>query len=594
MAEQQMGINLLLDLPGVSVDQVARHALEQLDAAMARGDTCIEVDENEQDHLLQSGLVGSSTACLPIVLDGDLLSSRRYWCYEDTLAMHLLQRAADTSRVAALKQDSVVAEDISKLFPRKTDARVDGVDWQRVAACVALGHGLSIITGGPGTGKTTVAGRVIAIAERFMQRQQQRDLVVYIAAPTGKAAQRLRESLIDTAQPLIKKKFLNNDQVEHLTSQVATLHRLLYDRRVPHADLLVIDEVSMADAATLTRVLSRVSRETQIILLGDPKQLASVDAGHVLGEIARFANPHVITRIRDWYLACGGGKEPLPFRDDLSPLASAQVHLLKNWRSAASPAVSALAASIQDSAFQVQCLFSDTALNPDAGQTAQRGDRSVPVWIQRCDLPKPAQLIKEMLALHQNWAARICQANSAEEALAIHAQQRILCARNSSHYSVQAINNAIEAALDDEGIIHKWEDGHYHGRPLLVTRNNYDLQLFNGDIGIVQGDRTQADALFPDARGQLRAVPLHRLDAVEPVYAMSIHKSQGSQFEHVDVVTAADDSGNLEQLLTRELLYTGVTRAAYSVRLWANEDLMIRSLERRTTRRTGLGRFLSS
>ncbi|MDA3959986.1 MAG: exodeoxyribonuclease V subunit alpha [Planctomycetota bacterium] len=601
MPEPTLGVDLLLTLPGVDADAATASALRLLEAAMANGDTCLRLSENLDQapvanvaawraSLLASGLVSEGDGDVPLVLDGDGLASRRYWRYEHFLASELQRRAADCTRLPDLVQDSATCDEIRSLFPHSDAALVAGVDWQRLAACVALSHGLAVVTGGPGTGKTTVAGRVIAIAERRAQRRGSA-LRVVIAAPTGKAAQRLRESLVATGQGLVASGFINDEQLSRLTAGVATLHRLVHGSGLLGADLVVIDEVSMADAAILARMLERVPASTQVLLLGDPQQLASVDAGHVLGEIARCHSDQVDPAVAAWYQQCAPQAEAVQAAEALHPLAAAQVCLRKNWRSAASPAVSALSAAIQHAPEQVMACLADASLAPAAGAHAQGANAAQAVWIERRDCAGP-QAAGELCHVMDAWVQSVVTAPDPAEALARLGRQRILCARRSGDLGVAGINRRIEHSLAARGVIAPWDDEHYPGRPLLVTRNDYDLNLFNGDIGIVHGTRGDAACSFPDSDGSLRAVPLHRLNELEPVFAMSIHKSQGSQFDHIEVMTADSDAAELGQLLTRELIYTAVTRAAYSARIWANADVLQRALGRIKSRQTGLGPLL--
>jgi exodeoxyribonuclease V alpha subunit len=595
MAEGMPAGRLLCELPGVTADAEARLALRLLAEAMEAGDTCLDLQALAgsevagrrlpelaawRQSLHASGLVGDDAAAgLPLVLAGDLLASRRYWCYERELAVALRARAGEVSRLAALQADAAVGEDLRRLFPADPAALVDGVDWQRLAACCALAHGLSLICGGPGTGKTTVAARVIAIAER-MRARSGGTLAVQIAAPTGKAAQRLRESLLGSGRRLVAEGLLDEDQLVRLGGRVSTLHRLLSARDLSTLDLLVIDELSMADAATLSRVLARLPSSTQILLLGDHRQLASVAAGHVLGELARFADVRVAPALRDWYLTCGG--EPaLAAAEGLPALAQAQVELRRNWRSAASPAVSALAAAIQEGGAALPELLADRACAPT---TDGQGS-----WIERRDCQEVRSLSAALWDDMQTWMQAVVTADGPAAALDAFARRRLLCARRTGPFGVSGLNAALEERLARCGLVHRRDDGHFQGRPLLMTRNDYDLELFNGDIGVVW----DGQVCFPDDRGGLRQVRLDRLDALEPVWAMTIHKSQGSQFDQVDIVLDADDAGPGGRLLTRELVYTAVTRAERAARLWADEALLQRALARQSSRRSGLGRFLT-
>ena len=243
---------------------------------------------------------------------------------------------------------------------------------------------------------------------------------------------------------------------------------------------------------------------------------------------------------------------------------------------------------MRDEPSQVAGVFADPAFAPGSG--ARAGDH--PVWVERRDCTSATAVGAEVCAALRDWAAAVVAAPDPTTALERHATQRLLCARRRGPLGAEWCNRLLEATLEREGLIAPWEDGHYPGRPLLVTRNDYDLQLYNGDIGIVHGERGRAQAWFATGAAGLRGVPLHRLHGIEPVFAMTIHKSQGSQFDHVEIVTAPDDAGPVGELLTRELLYTAVTRAAFSARLWADDGLLSRALARRKVRRTGFGRFL--
>ena len=593
MPETSLGFHFLQRLPGVDISSVALPYFEQLDAALQAGDTCIAVDDDTvSDALLCSGLVGTADARLPFILEDGLLSSRRYWRYEQALAEICLERSADRSPLLALQRDASFAEDFVAIFPAVPEAIVDGHDWQRLAALVALAHKLSIITGGPGTGKTTVAGRIIALAMRAMQRQQQRDLNVCIAAPTGKAAQRLRESLMETGQALHEQGFLSTLQLQHLTAQAATLHRLLRQRNKEQIDLVIIDEISMADVATLSCVMQGLAAHTQVIFLGDPKQLASVEAGHVLGEIAALDQAQVFADVANFYQElCGVAADALQ-ATATNPLALAQIHLRKNWRSAKSPALSELAAAIENSPAAVQTFFEHDAYQASAAQAVEKNGRRIPVFAERRDMRQQAEMFDALMTENGAWLQAVVSASDPQFALDILAQRRFLCARRSGIAGVEWLNQRIEEYLRQESAIQVWDNGHYHGQPVMVTENNYDLDVYNGDIGIVHGERHQASVYFPDSDGRLRSINVERLAHIEAVFAMSIHKSQGSQFEHVEILTAQHDEGHLQELLTKELIYTAITRAAYSARLWMDWPLLQAALQRHSSRRTGFGRFI--
>ncbi len=580
----------LCALPGVVAGPAVVAQLAALDAAMRAGHTCLAVeDPTVVAALWASGLVGADAdAGLPYVLDGRTLFTRRYWRYEAELAAQLRRRAAGYRDGAG---DPAVTADIAQCFPPRNEALVDGVDWQRLACCTAMARSLAVISGGPGSGKTTVAGAVVAVAARAQARFGP-PLEVVIAAPTGKAAQRLRESLADTGQQLIARGLLTAAELARLTGQVATLHRLLFDRRVGLADLVVIDEVSMADVATLARVLERIGQQSRVLLLGDPEQLASVEAGRVLGDLAERAVDGTAADIAAAYRASDPQASPPPVVD-APALSLCQVRLRKNWRAADAPSICTCARLVQEQPAAVAPLLDDPAHAEAAGLRDTRSGRH-PVFAERVALPVQPRALHA--ALWARWADRLRALAAAADPAAALAQLdgwRLLTALRRGPYGSEEINRRFEERLRPESALAR-ADGHFHGRPLLVTRNDHDCRLYNGDIGIVWQDAEGLAAHFPRSEGGLRRINLHRLASATGAYALSTHKSQGSQFGHVELVLCPPPprGARSESLLARELLYTAITRARYSVRIWGDRELLAAMAGRRTRRVSGLARFL--
>ncbi len=432
---------------------------------------------------------------------------------------------------------------------------------------------LSIITGGPGTGKTT------RIAEQLVEqlradsgerpsdtdKAQERAAVppIALAAPTGKAASRVKESL-DAA---LQRTNADSTLIERVRAVPATtLHRLLRlqpgridrtsrahgpDRPLP-ASYVIVDEVSMVSLPLLAQLLSALPSEAHLTLVGDPDQLASVEAGSVLADLVTSG------------AAQGGWLTP------------ALTHQTQSWRFDATSGIGRLASAVRDGqADDVMALLRD----------ASSDEGSDLIWIN----PKSAASAPLMASLQQRLLARakaIAEAarnRDADLALNLTMSARVLCAHRLGPMSVEHWNRMIDEGLGDLA-----QDLWYAGRPVLVTRNDATIGVMNGDLGVVvQGSegRSVAFDAGPDAPRHLLPV---RLPPVETVHAMTIHKSQGSEFDHVDVMLPSHDAA----IVTRELLYTAMTRARKSLTIVATEDTLRRATQRRAARSSGLAERL--
>lgn len=517
----------------------AAAALGALTAAEQDGHTGIVIDDAARRPLIACGLAGDGTAGDPataLVVDGDWLCSRRTWRHERDLACALVTRARQTMSA----DDLPTPADLDEAFPDTAAARaVGGIDWQRRAAETALAHGLTLITGGPGCGKTTVAGRIAALLARVHRRAGRPPPVVVLAAPTGKAAARLAESVRQAATGLAAA------DAAVITGWASTLHRLFHHPRTATVDLAIIDETSMASAATLGRVLARLPDRARVLLLGDPDQLASVEPGRVLGDCAAVADDH--------------------------PLRAVSVRLRVNWRSGEAPALAALVAALQAGATDAADLL------PDAPPT---DDRS---WVQRCDPPRtPASLIDALINAHQDWLEELHSASDPAQALRLVDGLRLLTVLRQGPWGAEALNARWEERLRRQRGLIADGHGHYPGRLLLVTRNRPDLDLANGDIGICWPDAEgRLSAHFPALAGT-RAVPVHRLDQTAPAWFLTVHKAQGSQGTQVEVIGLPTDATPGQRLLaTREMAYTAITRAARRLRVWWDADGLAQALARR-------------
>jgi exodeoxyribonuclease V alpha subunit len=557
------------------------------------------------DHV---ALVSPGAGNTPLVLVGTRLYLRRYWQYEQDVSAGIERRlrAWSHGRAVSLGADAVRAT-LDALFPPARSGN-RGADWQKLACALAACSAFSIITGGPGTGKTTTVVRLLALlqaialsaAEGADAARRVRPLRIKLAAPTGKAAARLNESIAGAVASLPIDRLANGNAVlDAIPTVVTTLHRVLGtrpdSRRFRHdasnplpVDVLVIDEASMVDLEMMAAVLDALPSSAQLVLLGDKDQLASVEAGAVLGELCeRAARGHYTPQTRDWLQAATGERIDEAMLDaDGTALDQAIVMLRHSHRFSSESGIGELAQRINEGdAAGVEhvlgeqradlglliCSASNDAsfralvIDGHAGDGEIAGSADVAAAAAAAVRRGYRHYLKTMRkreptrdagpAAFDAWAAEVLKAHGAFQ---------LLCAVRRGPWGVDGLNKRIARLLHEAGLIDtrgEW----YPGRPVLVTRNDYELGLMNGDIGItlaVPGGAEGRGALrvaFPagDGSGGIKWVLPSRLQAVETVFALTVHKSQGSEFTHAALVLP----DRFSPILTRELVYTGVTRA---------------------------------
>jgi exodeoxyribonuclease V alpha subunit len=484
----------------------------------------------------------------PLRLVGSALYLDRYWREERRIAEDLRLLAAAP---AAGVDEGVLADGLGRLFGE------DPGDRQRQAAAAAVRRRFAVVAGGPGTGKTTTVARIVALLGEQAAAAGAPEPLVALTAPTGKAAARLQEAVHDEAATL---DVAGTVRASLLGLNASTLHRLLGWRpgshsrfrhhrgnRLPH-DVIVVDETSMVSLSLMARLVEAVRPGARLILVGDPGQLTSVEAGAVLGDIVGPGDDPGIVVLEHVYRFGGG----------IGELARAV------RRGDGDAAVAALRAAPDEI----------TWLEVDVGE--------------QDDEPALAAVHDGAVAA----ASRIIEtarAGRAGEALRALGTFRLLCAHRRGPYGVSTWMARVEAwlgeAVEGFGTEGRW----YPGRPLLVTENDYALRLYNGDAGVVvaSDEPGRVRAAF-ERRGEVVEVRPSRLGAVDTVYAMTVHKSQGSQFDTAAVVLPAPASA----ILTRELLYTAVTRAKQRLILVGTEETVRAAVERPVARASGLGRRL--
>lgn len=504
-------------------------AIESLYVAVEAGHVCIRVDAARTAGWADSGWVGEPGSYRPFILEASgRFYLARYHRHEEAVAEALRARAGKILQPA----DPVALQrDLDSLFGRQPSDR------QRLAALLAQFKALTLVSGGPGTGKTTTVVKMLALLQA---QAGEKPLRIFLAAPTGKAAQRLSESLRHAKQGL----GLPEAVVASIPENAQTLHRLLgaqgdtgrfrHDAANPLAcDLLLVDEASMIDLALMQALLAALPAASRLVLLGDRDQLASVEAGSVFGDLC--AGEGMTTTLA--HLLSPYDVEP-PAAVAVGALADCRVELTHSYRFAADSGIAALAASARagDATLFLQTLAQGAAV-AQGGEVAQGRE------VSRL---APAALREKIHVAYEPYR-RAALSGDATAAFAAFLAFRVLCAHRQGAAGVQGLNAVMEAG----------QPGWYAGRPVIIRANDYALRLFNGDIGLCLLTPEGLRVFFESAPGEYRALAPGRLPVHEAAWAMTVHQSQGSEFEEVLLVMPEV----VTPVLDRPLVYTAVTRA---------------------------------
>ena len=574
-------------------NKVIKHCTLEISKHTREGQIAIPVSEEHQAVLLQTNVGGEAGDYKPLIIDQGYLYLRRYWQYQNQLAKQIRAGMTVDQEVDNTEQepDSWIQKRLDELFPEVNN---NETNWQRRAVELALKHQFLIVSGGPGTGKTTTITRLLALLiEQHLKSAQKvggdlpddkassqksaykwggdisNNFKVLLAAPTGKAAIRMLDSIRDAQTGL----GLAEDALALMPSEASTIHKLLgyqhgsvnfkHNRNNPlNADVVLVDEASMIDIALMSKLVEAVPAHAKLILIGDKDQLSSVETGSVFADM------------------CSG------LENDKSEHL---VILKKNWRFAEDSDIgqSAIAANQGDSA-KLLSLLKDTQSD---------GCKLIsPDTLRDAELIKPWQTYIDVI---NNEGVINGKESGMDKIFQAFNQYRVLCALRRGLNGSVNMSSRIETALAKQNLIHfrrKFTSNNqswYHGRPIMITQNSYGKGLFNGDTGITLIRDGEVKVYFPSTgssgSNKYKSFSPVRLPAHETTWAMTIHKSQGSEFNQVVLILPHEEM----PLLTRQLIYTGITRAKEQVSIVASEAVLVTGVKAEVVKATRIEQSLS-
>ncbi len=531
----------------------------------------------------------------PFILNDGNLYLQRYFSYESEIINKVEQMIAlegDDSiynEATLLKHKEFILDLFSDHKIYKEFSEEENINWQLVAAITAMLSNFSIITGGPGTGKTTAVAKLLAMLYTIKPT-----IKIALAAPTGKAAARMRESLMaavirgeDDKGRLIRE--LNSDMRSFDKLNASTLHRLLGYKFGTHYfkhdvnnpldyDVVIVDESSMIGASMMAKLLQAIKPTSKLIMLGDKDQLASVEAGSIFGDICLtqkgLMNEISIERSKVVNTFIADKSASLSNHYLLNNAISnvLQQHIIelkKSWRFKSTEGIGEFSHAVINGSLSDELLAKPI---PEEGQ-----------YVKVCN----DYAAVELNDLMDQYKAYIQEIDIAV-ALSKMNNVRFLCTVRSGKYGVPHYNQLISSYLADQGVL-KPTSSFYQNQPIMIIQNNKEHNLFNGDVGLIRKD-TVTDkymAYFEDGESELgyRAISTTYLSEYTTVFAMTIHKSQGSEFNHVGIVLPNDEN---TPLLTRELIYTAITRAKDRAIIFSSNEVLKSGASKQVERASGI------
>jgi len=542
-----------------------------------------------------------------IVFHGNKLYLRRYFSFEQELLNFISTKNSPINDPNIQAFDPVeIKSCLDALFPpQKSELDNNEIDWQKVAVANAMNKNFSIIAGGPGTGKTYTVTKLLAAlvmlnsgshSSSSSKENVNEDKKIALVAPTGKAAQRLSESITNALQGF--KGQISEQVLSKIPEEAQTLHRLLgvipnsvnfrhHQDNLLNIDILLIDEVSMVDLPLMVRVFRALPSHCQVILLGDADQLPSVAAGSVLNDLA--PKPHRgYSVVNQQYLTEITQTSNLPKwkktakLSDSAMAADHVVFLEKSRRFDGEGGIGKIASHVINGRFSEswKLLNEKLLVEDNVQETSLKNDRTLSLLEG-----KPSSWLAELVTTYY---VPIFTKKTVSEAFEQLQKFRILCATRVGEQGVESLNDQVQEILIKRGDINAFET-RYCGQPIMINVNNYSLGLYNGDIGLLwKNEAGHLMAVFEQADKDHKWVNPARLPQHETVYAMTIHKTQGSEFEHVAIVLPEQTDN---KLLSRELMYTGITRAKKKLSVYSLSNVWRHGVTTKTTRYSGINLY---
>ena len=548
----------IADQSGQSANSLVACTAALVSESNQQGNVCIDLSQHQskplfpeslavapnlrdwQTELLASPAIGRPGEVCPLILEGERLYLYRYWFYESELADSILRRA----KAVNVPNPQGLKSMLTSLYPN------DSYQQQRFAVELAIKQRFTLISGGPGTGKTTT---VINILRTLLA--QQADLRIELTAPTGKAAARLMESIRQRMDAIE----IDDAGAKLLPQRASTVHRLLgynkagvkFDKQhLLPLDCIVIDEASMIDLPLMYHLVAALPAEARVILLGDRDQLASVAAGSVLADISGLG---------------------LAIDDGRYPLSDSIAFLRDSYRFDAASEIGLISSQV------------NMGNNKAVLELLDQANQNVE-WKPNLSDQFDKAILQFMLDQYRS----VVQAESIEKAFTAFESFRVLCAVHNGVFGITEINRHVEQAMRAQGWLESAEQ--YHGKTILINSNDYESGLFNGDIGLLWRDSDERlYACFRDLEQGIRRVSINNLPDHSPAWAMTVHKSQGSEFDSVLLILPGIQQ---QRVLSRELLYTGITRARSRLTIYASEHAIEYACQNTEQRHSGLARKL--
>jgi len=513
-------------------------------------------------QLAESRIIGNGRGESPFKLENENILFRRIRNYELSVANWISGLEAGQPSRHALPE---ISRHLDSLFKEEEP----GINWQKVAAVMSVIKPFLIISGGPGTGKTTTVARILALQQRLSGRR----LSIALAAPTGKAAGRMGESL----NRELKMIGLSDEEIRHIPKEAKTVHRLLsgtenrgllppVEKKILHHELVIVDEASMIDLTLMYRLITHLSEKTRLILLGDKDQLASVEAGSVFADLCQKPGNQFLSETAILLEKAGAGKN-LPVSEQ-SVIDDSIVYLTKSYRFEKSSGIGKLAEIIKDGDSNPEVTSELFTSFDDLSHSAFQYNKT--------DFEKLLNGIEKRLG-------KCKELGHPEELLGFWKKSIWLAVLRRGLVGTERLNRLAEEQIASRRIA-VFEQEWYHGRPVIITKNDYNLGVFNGDLGVCVRSEKGELWVHVESGSQVKRIKPQRLMHAEPAYFLTVHKSQGSEFEHVNLLLPAQDTS----ILTRELIYTAVTRAKNQFSLYGELSLFEKGISRKTVRFTGL------